>query len=267
MNIDPLIDTAKKISDISSTAYEDTVQPSAKNTGKALGTVTDLVNTLLTPIEILNKTIALKKEKFLEDYEKHLNKIPIEKQCVPNFEISAPIIEHLKYKITEDTLREKYAKLLSEASNSDSLAKPLLSFDNVLNQLSPYEIGLLTHLFSKLLLQSYALASIKETTKMGYRYIYKNIPNISFRDLPADTISIMISNFDRLGIVKIDSILYIEPEECYDYITKSSFFLEIQQELQRQRQKTDLFYPDCSIEKGAFYLTEFGKSFVTTIIC
>ncbi|WP_313155181.1 hypothetical protein [Lacrimispora sp.] len=61
MEADKIIDIVKNVSDISDEVYADVVHPPAQNVGKSLGTVTDLLNTLLTPIELLNKTISLKK--------------------------------------------------------------------------------------------------------------------------------------------------------------------------------------------------------------
>jgi hypothetical protein len=61
MEADRVIDIVKNVSDISDEVYVDVVQPPAQNIGKSLGTVTVLLNTLLTPIKLLNKTISLKK--------------------------------------------------------------------------------------------------------------------------------------------------------------------------------------------------------------
>lgn len=266
MNPNELIDTAKKISDIAPEAYSDIVHPAAQNTGKALGTITGLLNTVLTPLELLNETISAKKECFLNEYKQNLNNIPKEKICPANFAVVAPMIEHLKFKLTEDELRQKYAKLISEASNSDSSMKPLLSFDNVLDQLTPYEIELLSLLFSKLPDQNYPLASIKLTSKVGYSFSHKNIPEITFKELSFETISIMISNFERLGLVNIDYVQYVEPATRYNYINDSPLFHEVQKQCDELRNKTGLPYPVCSIAKHSFNLTEFGKSFVTTVI-
>lgn len=266
MDINKVIDAAKNISDVAPQAYTDVVQPPAQNIGKTLGIVTDLVNTLLTPIEIINKTVSIKKDKFLKEYKKNIEAIPQNKLCPANFAVVAPMIDHLKYKITEDELREKYAKLISEASNIDSLTKPLLSFDNVLDQLSPYEIELLTQLFSKDTNQDYALASIKVTRKTGYRILYKNISDISFKNFNFDTIAVMLSNLERVGIINIDYTQYVGPIERYNYITNSQLYINIKTECDQQRADTGLAYPRCQIAKHMFELTEFGISFVTTVI-
>jgi hypothetical protein len=267
MEADKIIDIVKNVSDISDEVYADVVQPPAQNVGKSLGTVTDLLNTLLTPIELLNKTISLKKEKFLEEYKKNLKDIPEEKVITPNFSLIGPMIEHLKYKITEDELRKKYAKLISEASNTDGLTKPLLSFENVLDQLSPYEIELLSLLFSALPDQVYPIASIKVSKDVGYNQPYKNIPGVSFKNLPFETASVLISNFERLGIVYIDPLQYVEPaSERYAYLENSLLYQSLQIQCLASREQTNLPYPACEIEKHMFCLTEFGKSFVATVI-
>lgn len=267
MDVNNLIATAKNISDVAPQAYSDIIQPPAQNIGKALGTVTELLNTFLTPVEIINKAVSIKKEKFLIEYENKINSIPKDKLCPPNFAIIAPMVDHLKYKITEDELRQKYAKLISEASNSDSLTKPLLSFDNILDQLSPYEIELLALLFSSESDQIYPLASITKTSKIGYNIIHENISNVSFKDFKWDTISIMLSNFERVGIIRIDHTQFIHPkEERYSYITNSDLYLKIKAECDQMRADTNLSYPESSINEYMFCLTEFGKSFVETVI-
>lgn len=266
MSIKKLVDTAKSISDMAPQAYSDIVQPSAQNVGKTLSTVTELLNTLLTPIELLNKTVSIKKEQFLSEYKSNIDSIPKEKFCQANFAIIAPMIEHLKYKITEDELRLKYAKLISEVSNSDSLTKPLLSFDNVLDQLSPYEIELLTLLFAENPYGNYPLASIKKTSQLGYNILYKNMANISFKNFTFDVISIMISNLERVGIIFIDYFQFVEPAKEYDYIQNSDLYIKIKTECEHERNTTNLKYPNCIIDKHMFCLTEFGVSFVQTII-
>lgn len=266
MDLESITKTAKNISDVAPQAYEDALQPTAQNMGKALGTISGLLNTALTPIEILNKTVSIKKEKFLQEYSDRLNKIPLEKQCEPNLATAGPIIEHLKYKITEDTLRQKYVNLLSAASNSDDLCKPLMAYDNVLSQLTPYEIRLMTELFGNILGQVYAMASITTTTKNGYHFIYKNVADISFNNFSFDIITVMISNCERLGILYIDNNQHIEPNEKYNYIYNSSLYQTVKEECDKLRKKTGLPYPMCQVQKQAFYLTEFGKSFMSTVI-
>lgn len=268
MNLNTITNATKKISDVEPQAYDDILHPAAHNVGTALGTVTDLVNTLLTPFELINKTVAIKKKKFLEEYEQKLNQIPIEKQCTPRLEIAAPIIEHAKYKITEVTLREKYVQLLSAASNSDNQAKPLLSFENVLNQLSPYEINLLTQLFKDSLDDYFPLASIVVNSgERTFQTRYKNLTDISFKNLSEDIISVMISNFERLGLIAIDHLYILHPEEeHYSYVDKFPLFLSLKKDCESERHETREKYPTCTSEHYCFSVTEFGKSFIKTVI-
>lgn len=267
MNIDKIIDVTKDISSVAPEAYSDVVHPPAENLGKALATVVDLLNTFLTPIELVNKTVAIKKEKFIEEYKNNTSKIPPEKVCPANFSIIAPMLDHLKFKITEDELRSKYAKLISSASDEECLTKPLLSFDNVLNQLTPYEIQLLEHLFKTVPDKIYPLATIKRSSELGFNILYKYLPGISFKQLSFDVLSVMISNLDRLGIVIIDTDNYVEPaNERYKFITESQLFKSLQGQCEIIRKATNKQYPVCSIHKESFALSNFGKSFVDTIL-
>lgn len=266
MNINDITKTTQHVTDTFPKIYDDALQPSVQNIGKALGTITNLTNTILAPIELLNEAVAARKDKFLLEYKENLNKIPPENVCEPNLAIAAPIIEHAKYKITETELRKKYAKLLSEASNTNSLNKPLLSFDNVLDQLSPYEIELLALLFAKNPSEYHALASIKISGNNGWSYSHRDIANINFKEFKYDIISTMISNYERLGLIIIDRIQYLNDTHHYDYLTDSPLYKRVQNECDSTRAKTGHSFPKCGIEKGYFYLTPFGESFVTTII-
>lgn len=90
MEVNNLISIAKNISEVAPQAYSDIVQPPAQNIGKALGTVTELLNTFLAPLEIINKTVSIKKEKFFTEYENKINSIPQDKLCPANFAVVAP---------------------------------------------------------------------------------------------------------------------------------------------------------------------------------
>ncbi len=259
--------TFSEISESSPNIYHDLLQPSVQNIGNALGTVTGLLNTLLTPIEKCNEKTRIDKQRFLDEYQSNLKTIPEEKICPPNPALAGPIIEHLKWKISEEELRKKYAKLLSEVSNCDSLVKPLLSFDNVLNQLTPYEVELLSRLFSGFTGQSYALASVIQTADRGYIYLYKNIPDISFKDFTLTTLSVIIANYERLGLIYIDLHQFVEPvQEKYKYIFEHPTILALQKGFREAREQTHLSYPECKILKHAFFLTPFGESFVNTVL-
>ncbi len=119
------------------------LKPTAQNISKASDTVTGLLNTALAPIEMLNFVVKEHKEKFMQSYHNKLHKIPESQKIEPKIEITGPIIENLKYKVTEETLRETYAKLLASASDFFYSNEPLLSYNFVLNQISPKEIDVL----------------------------------------------------------------------------------------------------------------------------
>ena len=133
-----------------------------------------------------------------------------------------------------------------------------MSFDNVLDQLSPYEIELLTLLFAENPYGNYPLASIKKTSQLGYNILYKNMANISFKNFTSDVISIMISNLERVGIIFIDYFQFVEPAKEYDYVQNSDLYIKISAECEQERNTTNLKYPNCLIDKHMFCLTEFG---------
>lgn len=251
--------------------YNDLAKSAVQNLGKSLCTVTNLLNTCLVPIELINETVKAKKEKFLKDYTESLYQIPEEKICEPNFALVGPIVEKLKFKITEDVLREKYAKLIASASNAENLTKPLLSFDNVLEQITPYEVELLQHLFQNVLHLGLAdnipIADIVCFMDVGYLFPFRNLTGISFKNLDTDTISVILSNFERLGLIYIDKRNYTEPvQEKYRYIFESEFYKNLEKTAEEQRKQTGNNWPRYDVKLGHFTLTDFGMSFVQTVI-
>lgn len=239
-------------------AYQDIGKPPAQEMGNAFATVAGLMNTVLTPVKLLNSVAKIKADKFISDYYQKVNSIPEEKRVEPNLAVAGPIVEHLKYKITEDTLRSRYLELLSAASNSDNLCKPLIAFDNVLNQLTPVEIKLLNKLFIPLIKQPYPLAELRVYSQIGYKPLYKNLSDIRFENLDDTQISTIISNFERLGIIAIYSTEYVEPKEKrYAYVKNSVPYKLLENQLTNGER--------LDFNAGSFSTTSFGQSFIETV--
>lgn len=239
-------------------AYQDIAKPPAQEMGNAFATVAGLLNTVLTPVKLLNSVVKIKADKFVNDYYQKVTSIPAEKRVDPNLAVAGPIVEHLKYKITEDTLRARYLELLSAAANRDNLCKPLISFDNVLNQLTPVEINLLNMLFVPLAKQSYPLAELRVYSQTGYIPLYKNLSNIKFENLDDTQISTILSNFERLGIITIYNTEYVEPKEKqYAYVKNSGPYKLLETQLTNGER--------LDFNAGSFSTTSFGQSFIETI--
>ncbi len=245
--------------------YNDLGHPISTELGQAAGTVLGLLNTALTPIKLLNSVAKAKADKFISDYQEGLSSIPKEKYCDPNPVLIGPMAEHAKYKITEDTLRESCLALMLASSNSDNLCKPLLAFDNILNQLTPIEVKLLKHLFFSLPKQVYPVSNIKKISDSGFNIVYRNLTNIKYDNLSSDNLATILSNYERLGIIKIDMLNYVgNGIEHYKYVKQSQTFKKLEEYYQIIKSYSSQNIR-LDFETGSFSTTVLGESFVQTV--
>lgn len=137
--------------------------------------------------------------------------------------------------------------------------------------MTPYEVELLHHLFPNFFPLGQAnnlpIADIVCYKDIGYIFPFKNLTNIAFKNLGQEIISVMLSNFERLGLIHIDKRNYTEPvEEKYRYIFESEFFISLKKNAEDERNKTGNGWPYYDVNKGYFTLTDLGISFVQTVI-
>lgn len=230
------------------------LKPTAQNISKASDTVTGLINTVLTPIELLNFVVKEHKEKFMSSYHDKINKIPKEQKVEPRIEIIGPIIDNLKYKVTEETLREIYAKLLASASDSSCSKKPLLAFNFVLNQLSPREVEVLTYLFKK---QHVPIVRLILRGNSGYSSLIDNVIDNHFNELDDETLATITSNLIRLGLVKTSYTEGLTRPNAYKYVESLSIFKQLEDDLKKIHK---IEHPKLEFHKGVLEVTAFGNS-------
>lgn len=254
------IEIPENATDLAQDVYSDVAKPASKELGDAAGTIVGLINTILTPVKMLNAIAKINADNFIKEYENKVALIPTHKRFEPNPALIGPMAEHAKYKITEETLKHHYLNLMASASNADNLCKPLLSFDNVLNQLTPVEIKILKHLFLPFLGKNHCLAEIRKRTNgaKGYTVIFSTLTNINFENLQPDEISTILSNFERLGLIRIDKNTHLVPkEQHYSYVESSPLYKSFQKNCSTNEQ--------IEYHGGHFTTTAFGQSFISTI--
>ncbi|MCP3959060.1 MAG: DUF4393 domain-containing protein [bacterium] len=119
------------------TAYDDALQPLAKETGKALGTLGKTVNLALSPLrglvwswEQIEDYVSTTVERKLQE-----RKVPDERVQTPDPDIAVPALSALRY----SKLREHYAELLATAMDSADANEAHPAFVEILRQLTPDE--------------------------------------------------------------------------------------------------------------------------------
>jgi hypothetical protein len=120
--LNPIVDATKEIV---KPAYEDVIQPTAKATGKALGTVMNCFNMLLAPLERAQLSSVAKTEAFRKSLEKKYETIPEDSRQEPALKTVYQIADKLKYNLESDELREMFENLLSASMDKRKIVHPI----------------------------------------------------------------------------------------------------------------------------------------------
>ena len=197
-----------------SKAYDDMVHPTAE----AVGT---LISYPFRGIRVL----CGKYEKWLingeeslhivgEAVHKKMEKVPPEKQCVPDAYVAIPTIQQICLSQDSEALRDMYANLLVSSMNTDTKHKVLPGYVNIIGQLCPDEAKLIKYFY-------------KNNQKAAFEVrVWKNqkefiVVNDSFVDIPEnlleidDNLNLYIENLVRLQILKVTKDKFLSGEDNY----------------------------------------------------
>jgi hypothetical protein len=103
--------------------YNDGFKPFVSQVGKALETVTGLLNVILYPLEKLRIITDSKRKEFIEELMEGAENIPKEKLMPPPANIVGPTLEGLKYTIDINELKAMFKQLLLSAMDKDVINK------------------------------------------------------------------------------------------------------------------------------------------------
>lgn len=198
--------------------YEDAVQPLAKETGKALGTVGKAVNLALAPIAGLVWGYEEIKKFVQEKVAEKLAGIPPERIQSPNPSVAGPALESLKYNGHDPDLREMYANLLATSLDSKSARDAHPGFVEILKSMSPDEARIL-RIF--VLEKSKPLIDIQLHVKDGgYSVLQSNVSLIGLEAgcVCCDLTPNYLDNLCRLGLLEIDKLAHLKDNKVYEPI-------------------------------------------------
>lgn len=124
------------------TGYQDLLQPSMQEAGKALATTMQFVCTPFTALQYVNDVVKANLRHKLQQYEERLKAIPAEQRVEVHPELGVPIIQRLSY-TTNDEIADMFISLLTSASNIETLSNAHPSFISIIDRLSPDEARIL----------------------------------------------------------------------------------------------------------------------------
>jgi len=237
--------------ELASLAYNDALQPLAKETGKALGTVGKLVNIALKPLEG-----AVWGYSKIEDYVIEKVSTIHEKRGVnpediitPDPDVAVPAIEAMRY----TKLKEQYAGLIASSMSKKTANDVHPAFVEILKQLSSDEAKIIESLIPN----KGPLPVIFLKTAHGggetWHGLYYGDKKLRAKCDFCENMERYINNLCRLGILELTRDSYIVKEDRYDFLLSLP---EVKKHLGHDETKWKERYA-----KGLYKFTELGLVF------
>ena len=235
--------------------YQDAIQPSAKQIGKSLETVTKTVNIALAPIKILVWGYE-KIEEFISTRVSEKLKNVAEKDIIsPPIEIAGPAVEALRFTGHEENLRELFANLLASSMDKNTTEFVHPGFVEILKNLSSDEAVLLQAFINT---NYYALIDVKKQLNSGgSRAEYANFSHLhkAVNLKRPDLIPTYINNLCRLGIMEIPALEVLSDETVYESIENDISLEPIRQKILNSGDGIIIY------NRKYVMLTTYGKNF------
>lgn len=241
--------------------YEDAIQPLAKETGKALGTVGKAVNVALAPISLVVWGYD-KISEFLENkVAEKLENVPEERISTPPPNVAGPAVEALKFTGHDETLQDLFANLLANALDSKTVLEAHPSFVDIIKSLSSDE-GLILKLFTSS--QEFPMIDVKLNMKKksGFNILHRNVTaigklaNCKHPQLTTN----YLDNLCRLGLLEIPTGRRINDPKVYEELTSDQSI----EQLKKQFENNEDFSVD--FDQKYIGVTGMGRQFINACV-
>lgn len=237
------------------------LNPTAKNIGEAIGNVAELI---LSPVNVFTTWTNTHIRKYKQSIIDNINKIPEGDRDLSKFNLAMKAIDDSKFQITDDNLREMFAKLIAASIDKRNNQGLSPRFSNVLSQFSPEDARFLMQISTN---KSYFIPTViffnqkKNGTghKEGYHFI---APNYSTASWFQDELS--LNNQVSLGIINQNDEQYLVSDiskSFYDSSEKSNEFLSWSNSV-----RSSFINITPTIAKGYIEFTTFGKKLIQIVI-
>jgi len=122
------------------------VRPPVEAAGHALGTLMNVFNLLLAPLERAQIRSQDKTDRLRQKLAEGFEEIPPERRVEPPLEIIGPALETLKY-VEDETLQDMFANLLIAAMDRETQGQTHKAFVKIIEELSSYDAWLLKKIY------------------------------------------------------------------------------------------------------------------------
>ena len=239
------------------------LNPTAKNIGDTLGEVSELI---LSPVSIPTTWANAHIRKFKQSIIDNVNKIPEENRDSSKINLAMKTIEDSKYQISDDNLREMFAKLIAASIDKRNNQELSPRFSNVLSQFSPEDAEFLMQISANNLYFNaiptvifFAQTDNGSGLKNGDHFIAPGKSTVSWFQN-----ELSLNNLVSLGIINQTDEKYLTHDTItsfYDSAEKSIDFLTWSNLLQASNLNLKP-----SIKKGVIEFTTFGEKLSQIVI-
>ena len=255
-------------------AYPDLLQPSVKNIGSALGTVTEYLNVPLLKLRLNNETAKLTFKRNMDLLKDKLDSHDESEIGQASVEIGIPVIENLMI-TTNVEIANLFTTLLTNASLIDRSKYAHPNFINTIKSISADEALVL-----KCLWENRDPSEIKNSPIIYVRYIQallggtdgvpmapecSNINDLVSMATPENNV-FYFYNLLQLGLVSLGEYYDNEKEDEYETLIRKS--VSTRREVEKKIEEHNLSESDRTRRfhlvaiKGIVHLTSFGERFV-----
>ncbi|WP_141432656.1 DUF4393 domain-containing protein [Bacillus sp. 03113] len=246
--------------DIVPDVYKDGLQPTVKEIGKNLHTVSKLITVALTPISAMVWSYEKIKEQFLPSLEEKLRNVPEENIITPDPSIAVPIIEALRYTGHNDELREMFSNLLANSIDKETAPTTHPSFVEIIKQINSDEAKIIALLNSD---DAHPIVKVKAVNKENayYNEFLNNFSLLPFQakcDIPNQGPS-YLENIERLGLAEMSYETYVIRPNAYEPIYDHPIIKEQDAIIKAIDKRFEL-------KKGSFKRSSYGKKFYESCI-
>lgn len=186
------------------TVYQDTLQPLAKQAGKALETIGRTVNVALAPIKVLVSGIEWLEKDVEKRLTEKMEEIPQERIRTPQPTIAGPALEALRFAVNEPSLRDLYINLISTSMDVETAYKAHPAFVEIIRQLTPDEARVIEFFVNQ---RALPLISVNAYDEDGETLIavlrHFSLIGKQANCLCPELVPSYLDNLSRLGIVEI----------------------------------------------------------------
>lgn len=241
--------------------YQDAVQPLAQQTGKALGTIGEVVNAALLPIKGIVWGSERIEEWMQERVAKKLEDKDQETITSPNLSIAGPTVEALRFRGHEAEISEMFANLMANDMVINTKSKVHPTFVEAIKEITPLDAKLFAACVDLAPAPVAGFAIKTEGAQGDSMQVFPFSDDIIQKASLGRTIEISewqvcVENLQRLGLVRLENDAWLTSEVATTWYKEAEEH-KIAKELRSILPENKSLI----VKKGILIVTQMGKDF------